>query len=71
MRIWSAAVPTIAAIFAVDSAGGFLPDVLVYSSTEPAKVSKAPPSYGSYRVEFNEITRRHGVTLTSWAASRI
>ena len=46
--------PTIAAIFAVDSAGGFLPDVLVYSSTEPAKVSKAPPSYGSYRVEFNE-----------------
>lgn len=51
--------PTVVAVYAVDQVGqaingNSLPDVLVYSVTEPGKVSKAPPSYGSFRVEFDQ-----------------
>jgi hypothetical protein len=51
------ASPQIVAIYAVDSAFGTLPDVLVYS-TAAADVGKIsanpPPSYASYRVELDQ-----------------
>ncbi|MFL5438596.1 MAG: hypothetical protein ACJ79W_05505, partial [Myxococcales bacterium] len=49
--------PQVVAIYAVDSAFGTLPDVLVFSSSaaDAGKVSaEPPPSYGSYRVEFDQ-----------------
>ena len=49
--------PQIVAIYAVDSTFGVLPDVLIFS-TDPADSGKVstnpPPSYGSYRVEFDQ-----------------
>jgi hypothetical protein len=49
--------PQVVAIYAVDSAFGALPDVLIYS-TNPADAARIsanpPPSYGSYRVEFDQ-----------------
>jgi len=49
--------PQVVAVYAVDSAFGSLPDVLVYStaSGDQGKTDpNPPPSYGSYRVEFDQ-----------------
>jgi len=49
--------PQVVAIYAVDSAFGSLPDVLIYSTApgDQGKIStNPPPSYGSYRVEFDQ-----------------
>jgi len=55
--------PQVVAIYAVDSSFGTLPDVLIYSTApgDQGKISKnadgtgaPPPSYGSYRVEFDQ-----------------
>jgi len=52
--------PQVVAIYAVDSAFGVLPDVLIYSnlSANPGDAGKVsprpPPSYGGYRVEFDQ-----------------
>src|SRR3954466_5582964 len=49
--------PQVVAVYAVDSSFGTMPDVLIYS-TDPADVGKVstnpPPSFGSYRVEFDQ-----------------
>src|SRR3954469_1064986 len=49
--------PQVVAIYAIDSAFGTLPDVLIYSQIpgDQGKIStEAPPSYGSFRVEFDQ-----------------
>src|SRR4051812_5494173 len=49
--------PQVVAIYAVDSAFGTLPDVLIFSTIagDAGKVSaNPPPTYGSYRVEFDQ-----------------
>ena len=57
--------PQVVAVYAVDQVGSNvcdplnncepgLPDVLVYSKTESGKTSPAPPSYGGFRVEFDQ-----------------
>jgi len=49
--------PQVVAVYAVDSAIGALPDVLIFSSdnADSGKVStNPPPSYGGYRVEFDQ-----------------
>jgi hypothetical protein len=49
--------PQVVAIYAVDSAFQVLPDVLIYSNLpgDAGKVSpRPPPSYGGYRVEFDQ-----------------
>ena len=49
--------PQVVAIYAVDSALATLPDVLIYSTIpgDSGKVSTdPPPTYGSYRVEFDQ-----------------
>src|SRR5689334_6650035 len=49
--------PQIVAVYAVDTVYGTMPDVLI-SSTIPGDETKIstnpPPSYGSYRVEFDQ-----------------
>ncbi|MBS2023581.1 MAG: hypothetical protein JST92_14345 [Deltaproteobacteria bacterium] len=46
--------PTVTRIYAVDTGVGTLPDVLLYSSTEPTKVSpKMPTGWAGLRVEFD------------------
>src|SRR3954452_20178584 len=49
--------PQVVAVYAVDSSFGTLPDVLIYSTAagDQGKISaNPPPSYGSYRVEFDQ-----------------
>jgi len=49
--------PQVVAIYAVDSAFGTLPDVLIFSSDAADAARKSdnpPPSYGSYRIEFDQ-----------------
>jgi hypothetical protein len=52
--------PKVVAVYAVDSRNVVLPDVLVYSADKDNhpddvnKTSKPPPSYQSYRVEFDQ-----------------
>jgi len=49
--------PQVVAVYAVDSVFGTLPDVLIYSTAadDAGKIStNPPPSYGSYRVEFDQ-----------------
>jgi len=49
--------PQVVAVYAIDSAFGTMPDVLIYSTAagDTGKIStNPPPSYGSYRVEFDQ-----------------
>lgn len=45
--------PTVVAVYALDLNNGF-PDVQVWSSTEPTRTSPMPPSYGAFRIEFDQ-----------------
>ena len=57
--------PTVLAIYATDSAVGFLNDVQLYSSTEPTRTSLTPPSYGGFRIEFSQPLVGTGVFANS------